>query len=64
MPHILFEKKELDLGIEVVCLDNLSSSDIKNIEEFNKYWISTRLNGEDKGIAMFLEPTPNFFLIL
>ena len=32
-----FIKKELDLGIEVVCLDNLSSSDIKNIEEFNKY---------------------------
>ncbi len=30
-------------------------------EEFNKYWISTRLNGEDKGIAMFLEPTPNFY---
>ena len=31
------------------------------LEEFNKYWISTRLNGEDKGIAMFLEPTPNFY---
>ena len=32
-----------------------------NLEEFKKHWISTSSNGEDKGIAMFLETTPTFF---
>ena len=32
-----------------------------DLNEFKKHWISTRANGEDKGIAMFLETTPAFF---
>ena len=32
-----------------------------NLEEFKKHWISMQLNGEEKGIAMFLEPTPAFY---
>ncbi len=28
--------------------------------DFEKYWISTQSNGEEKGIAMFFEPTLNF----
>ena len=32
-----------------------------NLEEFQSHWISTRSNGEEKGIAMFLEPTPSFY---
>ncbi len=32
-----------------------------SLEEFKKHWISTSSNGEDKGIAMFLETTPAFF---
>ena len=32
-----------------------------NFEEFKSHWISTRSNGEEKGIAMFLEPTPAFY---
>ena len=32
-----------------------------DLNEFKKHWISTRANGEDKGIAMFLETTPTFF---
>ena len=32
-----------------------------NLEEFRQHWISTRSNGEDKGIAMFFETTPAFF---
>ena len=32
-----------------------------NLEEFKNHWISTRSNGEEKGIAMFLEPTPAFY---
>ncbi len=32
-----------------------------NLEEFKKYWISTHSGGEEKGIAMFLEPTPAFY---
>ena len=31
------------------------------LDEFKKHWISTRSNGEDKGVAMFLEPTPAFY---
>ena len=31
------------------------------LEEFKQHWISTKSNGEDKGIAMFFETTPVFF---
>ena len=31
------------------------------LDEFKKHWVSTKSNGEDKGIAMFLETTPAFF---
>ncbi len=30
-------------------------------DEFRKHWASTHFNGEDKGIAMFVETTPKFF---
>ena len=32
-----------------------------NLEEFKKHWISTQSDGEEKGVAMFLEPTPAFY---
>ena len=32
-----------------------------NLDEFKQHWISTRTNGEDKGVAMFFETTPAFF---
>ena len=32
-----------------------------SLEEFKKHWISTNSNGQDKGIAMFVETTPTFF---
>lgn len=32
-----------------------------SLEEFKKHWISTNSNGQDKGIAMFLETIPTFF---
>lgn len=31
------------------------------LEEFKEHWISTRSDGEDKGVAMFLEPMPAFY---
>lgn len=31
------------------------------LEEFKKHWGSTQSGGEEKGIAMFLEPTPAFY---
>ena len=31
------------------------------LDEFKKHWLSTNTNGEDMGIAMFLETTPAFF---
>ena len=30
-------------------------------EEFKERWISTRSNGEERGIVMFLTPTPQFY---
>ena len=30
-------------------------------DEFRNHWVSTRSGGEDKGIAMLLEPTPAFY---
>ena len=32
-----------------------------SLEEFKSHWISTRSDGEEKGVAMFLEPTPSFY---
>jgi len=32
-----------------------------SIEEFCNCWISTKKEGEDKGIALLLEPTPEFY---
>lgn len=32
-----------------------------DIDEFKRHWIATTSNNEEKGIAMFLEPTPSFF---
>jgi len=30
-------------------------------EELAKHWASINANGKEKGIAMFLEPTPTFY---
>ena len=30
-------------------------------DEFKRHWVSTRSDGEEMGIAMFLEPTPAFY---
>ena len=30
-------------------------------EEFKNYWLSTRNNGTDTGLALFLEPSPKFY---
>ena len=32
-----------------------------SLEEFKKHWVSTQSDGEEKGIAIFLEPTPAFY---
>ena len=31
------------------------------LKEFKKHWISTKSDGEEKGIAMFIEPTSEFY---
>lgn len=31
-----------------------------SVEDMRQFWVSTRSNAEDKGIAMFFEPTPEF----
>lgn len=32
-----------------------------DLEVFKKHWVSTQSDGEEKGIVMFLEPTPAFY---
>ena len=32
-----------------------------SLDEFKSHWVSTRSGGEDKGIAMLIEPTPVFY---
>jgi len=32
-----------------------------SLEEFKSHWIETTSKGEEKGISMFLEPTPQFY---
>ena len=32
-------------------------------DEFKKHWLSTHSGGEDKGIALFLQPTPAFYAL-
>jgi ATP-binding cassette subfamily B protein len=32
-----------------------------DVDEFKQHWISTQSDGEEKGIAMFFETTPNFY---
>lgn len=34
-----------------------------SLDEFKAHWISTKSDGEEKGISMFLEPTPEFYKI-
>lgn len=34
---------------------------VYDLEKLKKHWVSTRSNGEEKGIAMFLQTTPKFF---
>ena len=34
-----------------------------SLEEFKNHWISTKPDGEEKGIEMFLEPTPTFVVL-
>lgn len=30
-------------------------------DELKKYWLSTKVEGEDSGLALFVEPTPEFY---
>ncbi len=32
-----------------------------SVDEFNNHWLSTNTKGEDKGVALLLEPTPKFY---
>ncbi len=34
-----------------------------SLDDFKNHWVSTRSGGEDKGIAMLLEPTPLFYTL-
>ena len=46
---------------EVFSLPNVHYAVKYNLEEFKKHWVSTQSDGEEKGIAIFLEPTPAFY---
>ena len=49
-------------GKEIIYVADPGSGDIKYTkEEFCRCWISTKNEGEDVGIALILEPTPDFY---
>ena len=49
-------------GKEIVYVADPSAGELKYTkEEFCRCWISTKKEGEDVGIALMLEPTPDFY---
>jgi ATP-binding cassette subfamily B protein len=54
-------EKQKDGTTEVYVCDPGKGWIIYSQQEFCKNWISTRTNGEEKGVVMFLEPTTEFY---
>ncbi|HBZ24618.1 MAG TPA: ABC transporter ATP-binding protein [Rikenellaceae bacterium] len=58
---VLYEVKGKGDKIKMLIADPSTGLVKLSPEEFKKSWFSTVLNGEGRGIALFLEPTPKFY---
>jgi ATP-binding cassette subfamily B protein len=54
-------KEEGGKGYQVYVADPASKKIVYSEAEFKKCWISTKNEGEEKGIALLLEPAPEFY---
>lgn len=46
---------------KVFIADPASGKMVYTVAEFKKHWLSTKEDGEDNGIALLLEPSPDFY---
>lgn len=58
--HFVILYKISQSGKRFHIADPAKGSIIYSLEELTQHWISTQSNNEDKGIAIFMEPTPAF----
>lgn len=59
---VVYKIKKPKSGTALVYVADPSKGKITyTTEEFCSYWLSTRDNGEEKGIVLFLEPTNEFY---
>ena len=59
---VVYKIKRIGKRIKIYVADPAARLAAFTPEEFNRSWISTKSGGEDKGIALLLEPTPEFYV--
>ena len=59
---VVYKIKRIGERIIIYVADPAARLAVFTPEEFNRSWISTKSGGEDKGIALLLEPTPEFYV--
>jgi ATP-binding cassette subfamily B protein len=59
---VVYKIKRTGKRIKIYVADPAARLAAFTPEEFNRSWISTKSGGEDKGIALLLEPTPEFYV--
>lgn len=59
---VVYKIKRIGKRIIIYVADPAARLAVFTPEEFNRSWISTKSGGEDKGIALLLEPTPEFYV--
>ncbi|MEZ7954122.1 MAG: cysteine peptidase family C39 domain-containing protein, partial [Bacteroidales bacterium] len=59
---VVYKIKRIGKRIKIYVADPAARLAAFTPEEFNRSWISTKSGGEDKGIVLLLEPTPEFYV--
>jgi ATP-binding cassette, subfamily B, bacterial len=58
---VLYDKNEVKKNVQLFVADPAIGKITYREDEFCKSWISTRNSGNESGIALILEPTPDFY---
>jgi len=58
---VVYKIKKRGKDYQVYVADPASKKIVYSSEEFKKCWISTKSTGEDKGVALLLDPAPEFY---
>ena len=58
---VLYKIEKTKQGALFYVADPAGSKVTFTEEEFKRCWLSSRNDGEDEGIALCLEPTPDFY---